>query len=249
LGKDFNLHHSLRFGTLPSVYTEENPQSFLESYVNTYLREEVQQEGLTRNLGAFSRFLEAASFSQAAPLNVSLVSTDCGVERKTVENYFHILEDLLLATRIPAFTRRAKRRIQVHPKFFFFDAGVYRALRPKGPLDSTEELDGAALETLVFQELRAINHYWGLGYQIFYWRTPTFLEVDFVLYGERGIKAFEVKRTSRVREKDLQGLREFIKDYPMAKGFLLYGGDRSYFEDQIQVMPLVTFFEEVKTVI
>src|SRR3989304_8916464 len=102
LGKDFNLNHSLRYGQLPSVYTEENPKRYLESYVKTYLEEEVRQEGLTRNLGAFTRFLEAASFSQGSILNISSVARECSIERKVVENYFTILEDLLIASRMPS---------------------------------------------------------------------------------------------------------------------------------------------------
>ncbi|GAI60164.1 unnamed protein product, partial [marine sediment metagenome] len=90
LGKDFNLNHSLMFGNLPSVYVESNPGDYLESYIKTYLQEEIQQEGLTRNLGVFSRFLETASFSQGSVLNISQVSRECAVERKTVENYFTI---------------------------------------------------------------------------------------------------------------------------------------------------------------
>src|SRR5262249_28868933 len=153
LGKDFDLQHSLRYGQLPSVYVEDNAQAYLDSYVGTYLREEVQQEGLTRNLAAFSRFLEAASFGQAAPLNISAVARECSVDRKIVEGYFDILEDLLLGTRIPPFTKRAKRRLGQHPKFFFFDVGLFRTLRPRGPLDVKEEIDGASLETLLYEEL------------------------------------------------------------------------------------------------
>lgn len=142
LADDFDLNHSLAYGQLPCVYTEENPKAYLESYVKTYLEEEVQQEGFTRNLGAFSRFLEAASFSQGGILNISSVARDCSVERKVVENYFTILEDLLIAYRVPIFAKRAKRRLVSHPKFYFFDVGLYRTLRPVGPLDMPEEVGG-----------------------------------------------------------------------------------------------------------
>ena len=94
LGKDFQLEHSLKFGQLPSVYIENDPKKYLESYVKTYLEQEIRQEGLTRNLGAFSRFMEAASFSQGSVLNISSVARECAVERKVVESYFTILEDL-----------------------------------------------------------------------------------------------------------------------------------------------------------
>ena len=117
------------------------------------------KKGRTRNLATFSRFLESASFSQAAPLNVAEVARDIGVDRKTASAYFDLLEDLLIATRVPVFTKRAKRRMTTHTKFFLFDVGVYRAIRPTGPLDSPEQIDGPALETLVFQELRAALAY------------------------------------------------------------------------------------------
>ncbi|GAH42855.1 unnamed protein product, partial [marine sediment metagenome] len=198
LGKDFKLNHSLEFGQLPCVYTEPNPKSYLESYVKTYLEEEVRQEGLTRNLGAFTRFLEAASFSQGSILNISSIARDCAIERKVVENYFTILEDLLIAYRIPVFTKKAKRRLVTHPKFYFFDIGVYRTLRPIGPLDMPETVEGTAVETLLFQELNTINATLNLGYTVYYWRTSNNMEVDFVLYGDKGIRVFEVKRTGKV---------------------------------------------------
>jgi len=166
LGKDFDLSRSLAYGQLPCVYTEENPKAYLESYIKTYLEEEIRYEGLARNLGAFSRFLEAASFSQGSILNISSVARDCGVERKVVENYFTILEDLLIAYKVPVFSKRAKRRLAAHPKFYFFDAGIYRVLRPSGPLDLPEEIEGHAFETLFLQELLAINAYLEIGYNI-----------------------------------------------------------------------------------
>lgn len=238
LGGDFKLERSLAWGQLPSVHVESDPKAYLESYVETYLREEIQQEGLVRSLGPFARFLEAASFSQASVLNVSSVARDCGVERKVVENYFSILEDLLIAASVPVFAKKAKRRIAAHPKFFFFDAGLYRTLRPKGPLDRPEQIEGHALETLVFQELRAVNDYLRLGYSIHYWRTADGREVDFVLYGEKGIRAFEVKRAARPSGSDFAGLNAFIKDYPMAKAYLLYGGSRRRREGAVELVPL-----------
>jgi predicted AAA+ superfamily ATPase len=235
---DFELNHSLGYGHLPCVYTEENPKDYLESYVKTYLEEEVQQEGFTRNLGAFSRFLEAASFSQGSVLNISSVARDCNVERKVVESYFTILEDLLIAYRIPVFTKRAKRRMASHPKFYFFDVGLYRTLRPAGPLDMPEEIGGHAFETLFLQELIAINAYLKLGYNIFYWMTSNNTEVDFVLYGNKGILALEIKRTAKVSSSMLKGLKAFKKDYPRAGLYFIYGGERSLREADIEILPI-----------
>ena len=238
LGKDFNLNHSLAFGNLPSVYVESNPKDYLESYIKAYLVEEILQESLTRNLSSFSRFLEAASFSQGSVLNISEVARECAVERKVVESYFTILEDLLLAYRIPIFSKRAKRRLIVHPKFYFFDVGVYRALRPMGPLDAPDEVEGISYESLFFQELKAVNDYYGFGYKIYYWRTSSNLEVDFVLYGNRGLKAFEIKKRGRVPTSGFKGLKVFLKDYPTAKAHFIYGGERQMSEDAIDIIPM-----------
>ena len=237
-GADFTLERALVHGQLPSVYTQPDPDAYLASYVENYLRQEVLEEGRTRNLAAFSRFLESASFSQAAPLNVAEVARDVGVDRKTASAYFDLLEDLLIATRVPVFTKRAKRRMTAHPKFFLFDVGVYRAIRPTGPLDSPEQIDGPALETLVFQELRAAIAYRSLKLDLFFWRTASGTEVDFVAYGGDGLFAIEVKRTRTIRRADLHGLKQFRADYPVARCVLLFGGDRREHRDGIDLLPL-----------
>jgi predicted AAA+ superfamily ATPase len=238
LGSHWRLARSLQHGQLPTVHVDDDPAAYLASYVGTYLREEVQAEALTRRLDVFSRFLVAASFSQASLLSVAPIARELGIARKTVESYFDLLEDLLLSVRLPVFTRRAKRAMAAHTKFYFFDAGVFRSLRPKGPLDSVEELEGAALETLVMQELRATNENFALGYELFHWHTRDHKEVDFVLYGERGLHAFEVKRSARFREGDADSLRLFREDYPSATCTLLYAGERALEVDGVRVLPL-----------
>jgi predicted AAA+ superfamily ATPase len=155
-----------------------------------------------------------------------------------VEDYFVILEDLLLAHRIPVFTRRAKRATVAHPKFYFFDVGVFRTLRPRGPLDSADEVDGPAIETLFLQEVVGLNDALDLGYGVHYWRTRAGKEVDFVLYGERGLRAFEIKRASTLRSGDLAPLQMFMDEYPMAEAWVAYGGARSYREGRIRVVPM-----------
>lgn len=182
LGEKFSLSNALRQGLLPLVVSAQDSNSVLKTYAALYIREEVQMEGLVRNIGNFSRFLEAVSFSHGSILNVSNVARDCEVERKVVEGYVTILEDLLLSFRLPIFTKRAKRAVVSHPKFYFFDAGVYRSLRPSGPLDRPEEIEGCALEGLVAQHLIAWNSYRGDKNKIYYWRTTSGSEVDFVVY-------------------------------------------------------------------
>ena len=249
LGNDFDLDNSLLRGHLPLAQSAPDPRLFLKSYVQSYLREEVLQEGLTRNIGSFARFLEAASFSQASILNVTETARDCAVERKTVSGYFQVLEDLLLSVTVPVFSRKAKRRLVSHAKFYYFDTGVYRALRPAGPLDRREEIEGSCLETLVFQELRALNDYLDLGYRIHFWRTSTGAEVDFVLYGERGLVAIEVKRARRATRKDLSGLSLFKADYPSARCVMLFGGERGEYLDGIELIPFEEGFRSLGDII
>jgi predicted AAA+ superfamily ATPase len=234
----FQIAQSLRFGHLPARFSEHDPEKYLRDYVQTYVREEVLQESLTRNIGHFSRFLEVASFSQGSVINTSEIAKEAHIERSTAENYFSIVEDLLIGVRLPVFTRKAKRRLISHLKFYFFDTGVFRAIRPTGPLDSEAELDGPALETLVFQELRAVNDYLECGYQLYFWRTKNGLEVDFILYGPGGLIAIEVKRSAHVHSKNLRGLKEFKKDYPPARCYLFYGGSEPLYMGDITVLPV-----------
>lgn len=240
LKEDFSLTKALNEGLLPSVYHTSHPIHYLETYITTYLREEILQEGLLRQLNQFARFLETASFSQGQPVNFSEIARETGIDRKIAANYFTILEDLLIGYWLPPFTKRAKRRLTAHPKFYLFDSGVYRTVRPKGPLDSPQEIDGAALETLFLAHLRAINDYFHLGYSFYFWRTSNQVEVDFIAYGERGLFAFEIKRSRNIGKSDFSGLQAFKDDYPEAQCYLLYGGEQASYHDSIKVMP----FEE-----
>lgn len=238
IGEQFDLTKALYTGLLPLSYLDDDAHSFLESYVTTYLREEIMQEGLVRQIGTFSRFMEIASFSQGSLLNLSNIAREVGVSRKIVTGYFEILEDLLMAIQIPCFTKKAQRQVMQHPKFYYFDTGVYKQLRPKGPLDLPEEIGGAAFETLFLQNLRAIIDYYHLDLSIYYWRTSTGLEVDFVVYGEKGLFAFELKSRSYFERKDFSGLKAFKKDYPIAYCFLIYGGTHREKHDDIWVLPI-----------
>jgi hypothetical protein len=134
LGRDFDLKRHLRYGCLPYACTTDAPKDYLTSYVSTYLREEVLQEGLTRNVAAFARFMETASFSQGAVLNMAAVARECGVNAKVAEDYFSILEDLLVAVRLPPFTRRAKRRLVSDGDVVFQPRKIERS----GLLDAVE---------------------------------------------------------------------------------------------------------------
>jgi len=239
LGVAFDLKEALLFGQLPFLLTVESKKEALSAYVGMYLKEEIQQEALVRKLDQFARFLEVAAFSQAQVLSVLSVASDLGVSRNTAESYFQILEDLLLAYRVPVFQKRAKRKTSIHPKFYYFDVGVYRTLRKRGPLDPIEEIDGAAIESLVFQELRAFIDNHGKSLDIYFHRTQDKNEIDFVLYGEDGFYAIEVKRSSKINSKDLTALKLFKNEYPEVKMFVFYlGEDERVTDEKIRIIPM-----------
>ena len=258
---------ALRVGLVPLVVGASEPAEVLAGYASLYLDQEVRAEGLTRNVGSFTRFLEAISFSHGAQLNVSAVARECEVEpdrscfvfgprgtgkstwRKqipVVAGYVGILEDLLLAFRLPEFRKRAKRATVTHDKLYLFDAGVFRSLRPKGPLDRPEEtVDGQALEGLVAQHLRAWAAYSGNDVDLFFWRTRAGAEVGFVVYGETGIEAFEVKNGARVHSTDLRSLRAFRDDYPEAETAVLYRGRERLRIDGVWCLPVEEFLRRM----
>ena len=242
----FDLALALRRGLLPVVWDSDSPDATLASYVALYVREEVQAEGLVRRLDDFARFVEAVSFSHGSVLNVSEVARDVHASRKTVEAYIGILEDLYLAFRLPVFRRRQKRQLTVHPKFYWFDAGVFRSVRPAGPLDRPEEIEGGALEGLVAQHLRAWIDYSGSKAGLSFWRTKSGTEVDFVVYGEEGLWAFEVQNSAAVRARDLRGLRAFLEDYPEAQARLLYRGEERLEVQGIRCEPCEAYLAAIR---
>ncbi len=248
LKEKFDLKKALLCGLLPYAYLHDENSRYLKTYISTFLKEEIQQEGLVRNLGSFSRFLETASFSQGSQLNISKIGAESQIGRKAAEGYFQILEDFLIARRVPVFTKRAKRQMTAHPKFYFFDVGVFQALRPKGPLDSTEELGGITLDTLIYQELNGLKRVLDLDFNLSFWLPQRGKEVDFIIYGEHHFIAIEVKSSMRIRKEDFESLTEFHADYPQARRILLSGGDRNFHHEGIEVMTFEHFFSNMKAI-
>jgi len=242
----FNLDDALATGLVPVVVASPEPDEVLKAYASLYIDEEVRLEGWARNVGNFARFLEVVSFSHASVLNISNVARECQIERKTVAAYIEVIEDLLLSFRLPVFTRRARRKTAAHPKFYLFDAGVFRSLRPRGPLDRPEEIDGGAFEGLVAQHLRAWIAYSNSDCGLYYWRTRAGVEVDFIVYGEDGFWAVEVKNTATVRSQDLRALRSFCQDYPECRPIFVYRGDRRLLIDGILCVPGEEFLSKLK---
>lgn len=241
LGAGFSLASALTNGLIPLVVMANDPEKTLSSYIALYLKEEVKEEGLVRDIGDFARFLEAISFSHGSILNLSNIARECNVSRKIVENYVSVLEDLLLGYKLPVFKRRARRAMTAQPKFYLFDAGVYYHLRPKGPLDSPDELGGMALEGLVLQHLKAWCEYSDGLIDCYFWRSRGGAEVDFVIYGEHHFYAIEVKNTRQIHPKSLRSLKTFLTDYPEATALLLYRGSEKLIVDGILCRPVEDF--------
>ena len=238
LGSEFSLDKALQTGLIPVVERSVNPAQTLSAYIDIYLREEIMAEGLVRNLGSFTRFLEIISFSHGTVLNVSNLARECQTGRGIVTGYIDILEDLLLAYRLPVFAKRAKRKTSSHPKFYLFDNGLYRRLRQRGPLDIETEISGSALEGLVGQHLRAYSDFALQDVDLYCWRSLAGNEVDFILYGGKTFTAVEVKNTRVARPNDYNGLTSFGDDYPEASLVLLYRGNITMKHKNILIVPV-----------
>ncbi|PWU05640.1 MAG: ATPase [Verrucomicrobia bacterium] len=241
IGPEYGLERAIHTGLIPLIINSIDPEDALRGYINLYINPEIQMEGYTRNMDDFNRFLEVMSFSHGSVINLSNISREAHVKRKTAENYLNIVEDLLIGFRLNVFMKRAQRELIAHPKFYFFDPGIYKFIRPKGFQEPIEEILGPAIEGLVAQNLRTwCDFSWG-QHQLYYWRTKDKHEVDFIVQGDSGIYAFEVKNSNTIRPNDLESLKLFSQDYPSAKCFLLYRGDVTKEISQIHCVPLENF--------
>jgi predicted AAA+ superfamily ATPase len=241
LKDQFDLQKALTTGMIPLIWGSSDPQETLRAYVDLYLREEVKAEALVRQIGDFSRFLETISFSHGSILNLANVSRECQVPRKTLDLHLQILCDLLLGYLIPVFEKRAQRELTSHPKFYYFDPGVFRVLRKQGFLDQSNETDGAALEGLVAEHLRSWIDFQKEKNDLYFWRTRSGVEVDFIIYGSTTFAAFEVKNGQTIAPHDLRGLKEFKKDFPEASLTLIYRGREMLKRDGVLCIPAEQF--------
>jgi len=245
LGSTFDLSRNLKLGMLPIVLDAPKPEAVLRAYAGIYLKEEVQAEGIVRNVGDFARFLETMSFSHASVINASNIARECQIARKTVDSYLIILEDLLLSFQLHVFRRKAKRALITHSKFYFFDSGVYYSIRPKNLFDVESEKEGSALEGLVAQHLKAWIDAQEEQYHLNFWQTTTKVEVDFIVSGPDCFLAIEVKNGSTIHPGDLRSLEIFLEDYPQAQAIILYRGKQRYKEKNVLCYPVDEFLAQI----
>ncbi len=240
----FSLSKALNSGLLPRHYDHPNPARLMQSYVGDYLKEEILAEALTRNIPAFSRFLEVAALSNGELINYQNIASECGVSGPTVKEYYQILVDTLIGRYLPAFRKKAKRRVIEAPKFNFFDLSPVIHLTRRGAVEPGTELFGRAFEQFIWMELVAHADYSGLGYSLAYWRTSSGFEVDFVL-GD-GEVAVEVKSSSMIEDRHLKGIRAFKEDHKVRRAILVsLDAESRRTSDNIEIMPWQVFLKQL----
>ena len=242
LGDEFDLARVLRHGSLPLVWTSEDPAAVLDAYAQLYLREEIRAEGLVRNLPGFVRFLTVAAVLNGQIVNVAGVARECGVARPTVQGFFDILEDTLLTSRLPAFEAKLRVRERKLPKLYWLDPGVVRAVKRQFGEVGAEER-GALFECWVHTLLRAHGEQHTLYDGICYWAPHrSDVEVDFLLQRGSEMLAIEVKSASRYHAGDLKGLRAIAELPGVVRRVLVHAGARSFrTEDGIDIWPAGRF--------
>ena len=237
----------LRFGTLPLAITRDDPQEYLRAYAETYLVQEIQAEALTRNVGAFARFLEIAARQNAQVTNFTGIARDAAISRQTVQNHFEILVDTLLGFWLPAWKLKSSNKQVSHSKFYFFDPGVARALTGRLPYPPAAEESGALLETFVLGELRAHVSYTGKHYPLSFWRNYDGAEVDLICETANGFAAVEIKASTRWDKSFNRGLRRIREELGVedVHCYGVYLGERQMLWDDIRVLPVADFLRQL----
>ncbi len=248
----FDLEAALRFGTLPAIHglPQAEQIDILRTYANTYLREEIQQEGLVRNLGGFSRFLDLAAAQCGELVNFSAFGRECGLPTRTVQAYYDILEETLIGYRLEPWALSPRKRLVAHQKFYLFDTGVTNAVnrRLTSPPDSS--LRGRLFEQLVILETMRMRSYLRSEARLFFWRTNAGAEVDLLIEKEGRLRgAFEIKASRRIAGADLSGLRAFHADHPKVPRAVICDAAEPHELDGIRVLPWRSYIQELAEIL
>ena len=240
---DFDLIRALNHGLLPRHYDSANPRKLLSSYIGSYLQDEIVAEARIRNVHTFSRFLEVAALTNGEMINYTNIASDCGISAKTIKEYFQILEDTLIGRYLPSFQKRPKRRVITAPKFYMFDIGITNYLLNRTKIEKGTELYGKAFEHFIYQEIYAHSRYSDVNYPMYYWRTASQIEIDFVL-GDHEV-AIEVKATDQATVRHLKGLKAFAEEYDVKKLILVSNDPLPRLVDGIEILPWKIFLERL----
>lgn len=243
---DVDLLRALNHGLIPIHYlqNDEDCRMSLEAYVQDYLREEIFAEGLTRNIPAFSRFLDAFGYSHGEITNYCNIARECGVDSKTVKEYYQILVDTLIAVRVEPYKKRQSRQVITKAsKYYLFDVGVAGHLTKRRLTEQRGAEFGKAFEHFLLLELTAYRSYSGKEFDINFWRTKSGIEVDFVL--GKGEVALEVKGARRIGRKDMRGLEAFASDNSPKRMILVCNEKEKRLHGKIEVLPWKTFLRQL----
>lgn len=243
LRQDFDLEEVLKWGSIPLVWNSPDKRETLKAYVQLYLKEEIRAEGFVRNLPAFARFLPVAAVLHGQLINVASAAREAEVGRTTFSGYLEILEDTLLAFRLPAFEAKLRLRERKHPKLYWVDPGLVRAAGNR-PGERHPQERGTLFEGFMANVLRACRDYLGLFDEFYYWASATSknAEVDFLLRREERFAAVEVKSSNKILDSHLKGLRACRDLQGLGKRILVYPGERVMkTADGIDIWPLSQF--------
>lgn len=243
IGEDFNLDRLLNFGNIPSHYLSNEPILDLESYVGDYIKEEIYQESLVRNLPRFIDFLRIAAITDSEIVDYTNIGSECGATSATVKNYYSILEDTLLGFYLPAYTKKQKRRIITSPKFYFTNVGVVNHLAKRRGLEQGGTLYGKAFENWIINEVRTYSLYHKKFWELSYLRTSSGIEVDLVINDLEYV--IEFKSSKKVTDNSLKNLRKISQDNPQIKRRILVSLDTQpqKTNDGIELLPLKHFLK------
>ncbi|HEU5281480.1 MAG TPA: AAA family ATPase [Gammaproteobacteria bacterium] len=246
---NLDLLRVFKHGLLPSHYLSEHPDKMLRAYTTDYLAEEIQAEGLVRNLPKFAKFMELVGYTNGQMLNYSNIARDVGVDAKTIKEYYQILADTLIGYYLEPFHKKVKRDlIQATPKFYLFDVGVANYLQHRQVNVLKGDEAGLSFEHYLCMELTAYLGLNDINTPLQYWRSKTGLEVDFVLH--QGRMAVEAKLSADVTLGDVPGLVAFVEDYQPTYAFVVCQAPRKRLlttigKTDIIVLPWQEFLAEL----
>ena len=243
----FNLEKALIWGTLPPLHnlSEADASETLKAYVETYLREEIQLESLVRNLGGFTRFLDIAAAYSGDIANYTSLGKEAGIPTRTVQSYFEVLEDTLVAIRLPAWRKSPTKRLLSHPKIYLFDNGVTNALCHRLRANIDPALRGKLFEQFMIQETRRRLDYSDADYSLYYWRTNHGAEVDLLIEIDGSLKlAVEFKSRETIDAGDISGLRSFHEDNPEVQCYIVCIAPEPFAVGFVSIIPWRQFLEQ-----
>lgn len=240
---DFQLETIINFGSIPSIYYSDSPIEDLNSYSGTYLKEEIQAEGLVRDLPYFSKFLEVAAICNSEQINYASIASDVGISAKTVKNYFEILEDTLIGEVLNPYTKTIKRKSVSVSKFYFFDVGVANNLAGRFKIEKKSELFGKCFEHFIYCEIRSYLAYSNDNRKLTFWRSTSLQEVDFIIGDD---VAIEVKASESVTSKHLKGLNILSTEIAFKHQIIVSLDSRERIvNSNIQILPYKIFLQRL----